>query len=424
MPLRGLLFASVFSIGAVTPAAGQQVCDGSWSTPFALRTADGRPVYVERGVIASDGNRTLVLGKPTFLWLTKDSLFTKRGGDAEADAQSVYQHAGVLVDTTGVATPVPPFGDARLADNPRLLAAANGRKTIAWGVTDSAPLNAPAQVAAVTAATLNDGRWSDSHTLIVPGRLTITFPPAERAGEDIDHRVFAVAARDSTRAATLAWATGASWQRTQWRGADYLTYAAAARTKAGDIVMVFMGSVALKVGVFALRGSLSGHSIIWTSPVQLDSLSGFSEAFAWAQLGVDSLLAVWPQSRDGRSEMITALTVDGGRHWNLTAPLVSNLWMDSPVLAVDGAGVPHLIYRGAPHENVLNEPGLVMHSMWQSGLWSTPQAVSEHASDTGPMVGSAPGGRLMAVWTEAAGKLPTLSPKSVASLWRPGCSRR
>jgi len=376
-------------------------------------------------VIASDGDRTLVLGTPTFVWVSRDSLFITRAGDAEADAQSVIQHAGVLVDSTGVATPVPPFGDARLADNPRLLAAAKGRKTIAWEVADSAPRNlSPPRIVAVTAATLTDSRWVDSTTLIERGWLTVAYPPAVRAVDRIDQRVLASAVRDSTRRVRLAWASGASWKRTDWLEANWVAYVAATRTKAGDIAMLFMGSVANESGMFTVLGILFGDSLAWMRPVHLDSLSGLFNSLSWAHLGADSLLAVWQQSRNHRSEMITALTVDGARHWSLTEPLVSSLWMDSPVLAVDGAGVVHLIYRDAPHENVLNESGLIMHSVWRSGVWSTPQAVSKHPSDTGPMLGSAPGGRLMAVWTESAGKLPVHLPKSVASLWTPSCTSR
>jgi hypothetical protein len=418
------MLAGVLGMGVVTPAAGQQVCDGSWSTPFTLRTADGRPVYVERGVIASDGDRTLVLGTPTFVWLTKDSIFITPSGDAEADAQSVLQHAGVLVDTAGVATPVPPFGDAHLARSPRLLAATTGRKSIAWEVADSAPeKTVGTPVVAVTAATLTDGHWDDSHTLIERGRLFVGNLPAVRSVDKIDHRVLASAVRDSTRRVRLAWASAASWKRTDWLDADWVALAAATRTKAGDIAMLFMGSVANEAGVYTVLGILFGDSLAWRRPVLLDSLSGPFEAPSSAHRGNDSLLAVWPQSRNHRSEMITALTVDGGRHWSLTEPLVSSLWMDSLVLAVDGAGVVHLIYRDAP-ENVLNKPRLIMHSVWRSGVWSAPRAVSNHPSYTGPMLGSAQGGRLMAVWMESAAKLPALLPKSVASLWTPGCTSR
>ena len=426
MALTKLALIGALNVGMSTLAFGQQYCDGSWSTPFAVHTVDGRPVYVERGVIASDGERTLVLGKPTIVWMSRDSLSLTRGANAERDAQSVIQHAGVFVDATGVATPVPPFGDARVLDHPRLLAATKGRTTIVWEVADSEPRSASPQTetVALTAATLTDGRWVDSQALIAPGKFLFTYPPAVRAVDHIDHRVLAVAVRDSMRQVGLAWATGASWKRTEWRHADYVTYATASRTKTGDIVMVFMGSVANRPGVYGIRGVPTADSVAWTPPVHLDSLSGWSDALSWASLGSDSLLAVWTQSRHGESEMITALTVDGGIHWSLTQPLASSLWMDSQVLAVDAAGVVHMIYRGAPYENVLNEPGSIMHSVWRSGAWSTPQAVSQHPSDTGPMIGSAAGGGLMAVWTEAAGKLPALMPKSVASLWTPNCTSR
>jgi hypothetical protein len=426
--LNKLALAGAFGIGFVTPAVGQQQCDGTWSTPFALRTADGRPVYVERGVIASDGDRTLLIGKPTFVWLSKDSLFLTRGGDAEADARSVYQHAGVLVDATVVATPVPPFGDVRLLDNPRLLGATKGRKTIAWEVADSAPRKGPrAEIVAIEAATLTDGRWVDSQTLITRGKLVIGTPPAVRSSRDVDHQLIAAAVHDSTKAVRIAWKTSdGGWKTAEWRGATYVTYATASRTSGGDFVVLVIGSISTFVpaGVFAIRAIPNADTIAWLPPVRLDTLSGWYEALSWARLGEDSLVAVWPLSSNGLMEMITTVTVDGGRHWTLTSPLVSSLKMDAQMLAVDSAGVVHLVYRAAPHENILNEPGLIMHSLWRSGQWSTPRAVSQHPSDTGPMIGSAAGGRLMAVWTEASGKLPVLLPKSVASLWTPGCAAR
>jgi len=421
MSLRRLMLAGVFSMGVVTPAAGQQACDGSWSTPFDLRTADGRPILVDRGVIASDGDRTLVLGQATIVWLTKDSLSIT--GDARVE--SSVQHAGALVDTAGIATPLPPFGDARLAHSPRLLAATTGRKTVAWEVADSIPRSgAPPHIVAVTAATLTDGRWIDSHTLIERGWLVVGNLPAVRSVDGIDHRVLASAAHDSTRRVRLAWASGASWKRTDWLDANWVAHATVMRTKAGDIAMLFMGSVANEAGVYAVLGILFGDSLAWRRPVLLDSLSGRFEAPSSAHLGNDSLLAVWSQPRNHRSEMITALTADGGRHWRLTEPLVSSLGMDSPVLAVDGAGIVHLLYRGAPHDNLLNEPGVIMHSVWRTGVWATPQAISNHPSYSGPMLGSAQGGRLMAVWMESTTKLPALLPRSVASLWTPGCTSR
>ena len=417
------MLAGLLTLGVITPAAGQQVCDGSWSTPFGLRTADGRPIFVDRGVIASDGDRTLLLGQPTFVWRTKDSLSIAGVGDA--NAESVALHAGVLVDAAGVATPVPSFGDPHLARSPRLLAAMTGRKTIVWEVSDSAPeKTVGTPIVAARTATLIDGRWADSQTLIERGQLVIGDLPAVRSVDRIDHRVLAAAVRDSTRRVRLAWASGASWKRTDWLDATWVAHATATRTKAGDIAMLFMGSVANEAGVYAVLGILFGDSLAWRRPVLLDSLSGPFAAPSSAHLGNDSLLAVWSQPRNHRSEMITALTADGGRHWRLTEPLVSSLGMDSPVLAVDGAGVAHLVYRAAPHDNVLNEPGVIMHSVWRAGVWATPESISNHPSYTGPMLGSAQGGRLMALWTESATTLPALLPKSVASLWTPGCAER
>jgi hypothetical protein len=83
-----------------------------------------------------------------------------------------------------------------------------------------------------------------------------------------------------------------------------------------------------------------------------------------------------------------------------------------------------VVYRGAREAHVLNAPGTIMHSTWRAGAWTTPVPVSTDESVTGPAVGSAPGGRLMATWTETMSLPEGAAPKSLASLWTPGCARR
>jgi hypothetical protein len=140
---------------------------------------------------------------------------------------------------------------------------------------------------------------------------------------------------------------------------------------------------------------------------------------------LSSTRAVWHASprADAPSKLVTAMTPDGGRRWRLTQPLLTRSGLDSQALAVDDSGQLHMVYRGQAHANILNEPGRIMQSVWQSGVWSAPVALSVRASDTGPMVGSASAGGLMAIWTEAErkGDQPELFAKSVASLWTPDC---
>ena len=56
------------------PAEAMSACPGSWSASFRIQRADGRPVYVEPGLIAALGDRTLVLGTPTWFWLGMDEI--------------------------------------------------------------------------------------------------------------------------------------------------------------------------------------------------------------------------------------------------------------------------------------------------------------------------------------------------------------
>ena len=59
--------------------------EGSWSAPFPLHRGDGRPVYVERGIVTAFGSGTLALGTPTFLWLRQNHMLPGPGADrAEA----------------------------------------------------------------------------------------------------------------------------------------------------------------------------------------------------------------------------------------------------------------------------------------------------------------------------------------------------
>ena len=250
-------------------------------------------------------------------------------------------------------------------------------------------------------------------------------PPAARAGTDIDHGVIAAAIRDTKGAfARIAWRHGGAWRTADWRGAALVMYAGASRTADDGIVVLITGALGGSgFSVFAVRGEWR-DSVVWSNPVVVDRLEGSFSLPSLARLGGDSLVAVWHRNANGGKpgRMMTAVTADGGRHWTLTPPSVSESAMDSQELAVDTAGVLHMVYRAAKHDNMLNERGFIMHAVWRSAVWSTPQVISARESDTGPMIGSAPAGRLMAMWTEAIHADPRAPmPKSVASLWTPGC---
>jgi hypothetical protein len=95
-----------------------------------------------------------------------------------------------------------------------------------------------------------------------------------------------------------------------------------------------------------------------------------------------------------------------------------------PRPVVDAAGRLHVAFRGANVPGLFNSPGTIMHSMWDTGAWTTPVTVSTNSSFTDPAIGVAPNGRLIATWGEAKLSAAGIEPKTFASFWSPLCARK
>lgn len=426
---RALATACWLAVGACAPTRVQspRTCGGNWSIPFPLEAEGRRPVYIEPGIILPQGDRALVLGAPTLFWMRPDSLVTVPSAPDDSLSLRAVLHGGAIVDARGRATPVPSL-DYRFSETPRLLSAKPGEIRVAWIASDSPlvrgrwPSSSRIQI-----STFRETEWSDSQTLMHGKRVRIGQPPAERAPPTDDDAVIAASYLDSNLLrARLLWKKAGTWRQSDWSGADHASTAYATITADGGALMLVMGTTPEVIsGVFAVRASWNERGISWSRPVLIDSLRGRYSDLAWAKLGGDSLLVVWYQTSEDTSSrgMITALTTDGGRQWRVLRPHTFRFAMDSPALAIDTFGQLHMVYRAQPHQNVLNEPGVIVHTVWRDGNWSAPEIISQRPSDTAPMLGSAPRDKLMAIWTEAQRDTTqaSTSPKSFGSIWTPIC---
>src|SRR5206468_12794662 len=218
--------------------------------------------------------------------------------------------------------------------------------------------------------------------------LLLADPPALRVGQDFNNPVTVATSNRPRPQLTLAWQRDGIWRTATRSDLQFAGRATASVTlDGGVVVLIYAGLRDGPPGVYAFRAEWK-DSVVWSSPILVDSVrSSFSDA-ALARLGGDTLLSVWyqpavglislrgiPETTPARG-MITALSIDGGRDWSLQQPLVPTSGMDGQVLAVDATGSLHMVYRRAPHENILNEPGAVMHATWHNGAWSTPAPVS------------------------------------------------
>jgi hypothetical protein len=416
-----------------TPPNPGAACNGTWSSPFAIQQDDGRPVYVERGLVAPLGTRTLILGYPTYLWLTKDHLIPEEMARDTAQVVFSFTRGGVVVDDKGIATGVPMVDSLRGRKRPSLLGTRNGVLTTAWESHDPRADGAPvsrSEPVGVDVASFDGQRWTPSQTIIRAPAVRFTEAPAVRVGTSLPFDVIAVTALDSAPFVRLARATAGAWSVIDWRSTLHATFATAFPARDGAIVIALMGYPRIGfgsgTGVFAVRGQASGGTMQWSEPQRIDSISSTYSAFSSAVLGGDTLVLVWSASGQATSQnaMRTLLSADGGKTWKSLAPLVLSSGMDGERLVVDASGGLHVVYRGAREDGVLNAPGGIMHSRWIGGTWTRPVAVSPGESMTIPGAGASSGGRLVATWTEATWVPQGPMPKSIASFWTPGCPAR
>jgi hypothetical protein len=302
---------------------------------------------------------------------------------------------------------------------------------VAWASTDSDSPSATRDADRVDVAAFDGIRWSTPETIIRAQHVGLEPAPAVRAGVELGPSVVAVAARerDAELVRVARW-KGGRWSTVEWRGPVVRVNHATAMSATDEAIFVVMiaSVTGLETGVYSLRGEWDGDSAAWGKPALIDSIQGSFEAFSSARLGGDSLIVTWYSraTASAPGAMKTALSIDAGRTWKLTAPLTLRSGMDGALLAVDAGGQLHVVYRGAREieAHVLNAPGMIMHSRWVSGEWTRPTAISTTASVTAPAVGGAAGGRLMAIWTDAQMAPEGRMPKSIASLWTPGCPGR
>jgi hypothetical protein len=428
-------------IGIVTGARAQSAqsapsasCPGTWSTPVRVQRADGRPVYVEPGPIAPLGRATLAIGAPTFFWLGKDHLAAEQ--DMATDSAQVrwaVTRSGALIDSTGTAIALASIGSGQEWKHPGLLAWSNRRLDVAWSAGDSAQgTGTPNEATRIGIASFDGRRWTAPETILRGMHVRFIDPPAMGAGTPFDVGVVAATVRDSAGyAVRVTRKLVGNWATADWRGATFVHYASAVTTSDGSVVVVMMvtpkdGSA----GVYSMRASRWPPSDSdWPAPQRIDSLRSqpaMFGAFAWARLGADSLVVVWSQSGGGASSLglTTALSVDGAKSWRLMPPLIHASPIDDQRLAVDAQGRLHVVSSTTNIVGALKAPGSIVHAIWQSGTWTTPTAVSTEASVTAPGLGFAPGGRLMATWTEVVQTPQGPVPRTLASLWTPNCTTR
>jgi hypothetical protein len=396
-----------------------------------VQRGDGRPVYIERGVITSFAHQTLALGSPTIFWLGRNHFAPPEALTDTAAVVWSFSRSGALIDSTGAAAGLPLVDARRPRKTPRLMAQDDRTVLIAWAASDSASKDPDANLNRIELASFDGQRWSAPKTIITATRVWLDPRPAVRGGSRLGTPVIAVRARDNAgELVRLARADGESWLTSDWRDQVFtLLSAVAAPWTDGTVTLIVMGALHSRgTGVFSIRGEPNATGYSWAQPQLVDSIRSSYEAFSSARLGGDSLVVVWygPRVQGEAGVLNTALSIDRGRSWTLTAPLPTRTGVDGVQLAVDSRGGLHAIYRGAPEEqaNVLNAPGLIVHSAWRSGRWTTPTAVSNEASSTAPAVGASGGGGLMTIWGAAEFSPRGVMPKSFASVWTPGCARR
>ena len=411
-----------------------QTCPGAWSPLFEL-TSEGRPVYVERGVVTALGDRTLILGSPTLFWLTPTAVVPhdwKPG--AAIDTAAVrwsLTRAGALVDLKGIAEAVPPVDTLVMRAQPRLIGWTSGRVDIAWKVAD--PVQSVRAVDStgrrvepvytrVEHTTFDGVRWSPPE-VIVRGRVDeILAPPSVRAGTAFEEGVFAITTEGrGEKEIRVGVRRAGRWITATWRDPArfFITDPIAFRTMDGAVALVYRASD--RDGARLLSTQVErwiGDSAIWSPPVTaaiIGSSGGFLTPTA-AHLGGDSVIVGWHQTDAG---MVSALSVDGGRNWK-ALPVIAGVTTDGLRFVVDGRGLLHAVYRASSDPAVLNSDGVIAETAFRNGAWTPPSAVSG-PSETAVSAGTTANGGILVLGTSAVLYPTGPEPKSWGRMWAPSC---
>ena len=178
------LFVCAFAnqLHAQSARADSTACAGRWSPPFLVQRGDGRPVYIERGVITSFAHQTLALGSPTMFWLGRNHFAPPEVLTDTAAVVWSFSRSGALIDSTRAAAGVPQVDALRPRKTPRLMAQDDRTVVIAWAASDSASKDPDANLNRIELASFDGQRWSAPKTIITATRVSLDPRPAVRYG--------------------------------------------------------------------------------------------------------------------------------------------------------------------------------------------------------------------------------------------------
>lgn len=416
----------VMHAGAQTPSStGTAACVGSWSPPSPMRRVDGKPVFVDwDGLATTIAGKPLVLG-PSFFWMSADRPAPTDGVVDTAQAIWSVTRAGAIVDAAGIATAVPMVDSLKVHVRPRLIAWTPRAIDVAWSVSDSArPDVNNLRADRIEISSFDGARWTAPRTILRGANLQMDPPMVVRAGTAFEQRVVAARTGDSHGdLVRVARRVGDEWPASDWRPPGSLILLQAMPASDGSVAMVYFGSVTdAGSGVFAQRFTpRTDGGVAWSEPERVDSLRGSFGPPASARLGGDSLVVVWEENvvQAASDRLQTALSVDGGRHWRLMKSMSFDALLRGTRLVVDTHGRLHLLVGATSAAGAKTEK--ILHALWSSDGWTAPDTV---APDFG-YVSVAPmdDGRLLAEWSTIDMTAGGIAPRSLSSVWSPGCVR-
>ncbi len=425
------VFLAALASLAIAPhiaAAQARACTGTWSAPTYLTRPTGEPVYVEHGVIATIDKKPLALGSPTLFWLTRDTLAPQNLARFDsAQIALVASRPGAWIDSEGHTTPLPSVNNTRAHHSSGMVAWEPSALTAVWSTGEiQRTAEQRRKTTSIDVALFDGTRWSAPRTIMRAGSLRLSPLPVSRAESRFNRRVVAALVEEPSRSIRIARNIDGEWSTADWSGTRSLTYASATTTAdSGTLLVSMMAPNGADHGIYAMRTNrwppVQGD---WTAPIRIDSIPPAMtyEGFAWAHLGGDSIVVVWRKSQGGGVGLTSHVSPDGGRTWRRGEPLEFNGIIDGTTLSVDTNGRLHAVFRSPGIANAMNAPGAVMHTMWSSGRWTVPVAISSGPSVTAPGLGFIGSGRLLGTWSEMIAELSGgFSPKTLMSVWSPGC---
>lgn len=309
---------------ATTQSARTTVCDTAWTNPQVLRTATGRPVYVEAPVTVTNATGTFLIGAPTFRWQEPSEFITR-------DSKPVVATIGVKLQNDSSAVLLPPVASAKKPYMP--IAIARGEKLLAiWGTSGDTALTGVFHQDTLWEATLAAGRWSTPRPIWASGTFE-WHPGAASYVADDSSVIVAFPARDDTRAVENA-ATILSRSRDRWTartlhlGSLGPRGVALMRATPSDLLIAAVGSLDT-AGVRALHGiyvvRVSTRDSASAPRVQLiRELARTHAEDPQVLRTADGLHFVWRQPGQkilADDSLVEATSRDDGATWTVTSAL-------------------------------------------------------------------------------------------------------